>query len=61
MKFSKLWILVALMMLLSGCATPYAQFYQDRTGGVDITKSDSVILNPGEPKLIRVVIRKMTI
>jgi hypothetical protein len=39
------------MLALSGCANPYAKFYQDRTGGIDITKAPSVQLYNGEPKL----------
>ena len=50
----RLLILVGIVILLSGCATlenPYSKFYQDRTGGVDLSKSDMVILPKGDPQI----------
>lgn len=47
-------LLVGIVVLLSGCATlenPYSKFYQDRTGGVDLAKSDMVILPKGDPQI----------
>ncbi len=45
-------LLFSAVILLAGCANPFAQFYQDRTGGIDLTKAP-VILPTGEPKLFR--------
>jgi hypothetical protein len=45
--------LILLPLLLAGCANPFVQFYQDRTGGHDLTKSPVVVLPTGEPKLYR--------
>lgn len=45
---------VALFIFFTGCAglqNPYNEFYQDRTGGINITKSPMVILPTGEPKI----------
>ncbi len=39
------------MLALSGCANPYAKFYFDKTGGVDITKMPNIVQYDGEPRL----------
>ena len=39
------------MLVLSGCANPYAKYYFDRTGGVDITKMPNIVQYSGEPRL----------
>jgi len=39
--------------LLQGCASPFSQFYYDRTGGIDLTKLPSVELPTGELKIYR--------
>jgi len=54
----KLRIVVVCSLLLSGCASlsfegPFAQFYQDKTNGEDLTKSPHVILPSGSPELLR--------
>lgn len=41
------------MILLSGCAGPFSQFYQDQTGGVDITTSTRFVISSDEPRLFR--------
>ena len=46
-------IILCFILLLAGCANPYVRFYQDRTGGVDLTKSPMVVLLAGEPKLFQ--------
>ncbi len=46
-------LLLSILLLLSGCANPFAQYYHDATGGTDVTKSPAVILPSGEPKLVR--------
>lgn len=43
--------LIFLPLLLVGCANPFVEFYQDRTGGFDLTKSSVVVLPAGEPKM----------
>lgn len=43
-------LLVIVFALLQGCATPFAEFYHDQTGGVDLTASSAVILPIGEPQ-----------
>lgn len=48
----KLLVIMALV-LLQGCAAPFAQFYYDRTGGADLTKLPSVVLPAGEPQVYR--------
>lgn len=53
MKIFKFFSFIWVAVLLQGCSTPYAQFYQDRSGGIDLTKSDSVMLPTGDPRLIR--------
>jgi hypothetical protein len=41
------------LLFLAGCATnPFVQFYQDKTGGIDLTKA-YVVLSTGEPKVFR--------
>jgi hypothetical protein len=42
-------------LLLAGCANPnpFVQFYQDRTDGTDLTKSPTVVLPTGEPKMFQ--------
>jgi hypothetical protein len=48
--------IIALLMIcftLTGCAGPFMTFYQDKTGGTDLTKSTAVILPTGEPKMFR--------
>jgi len=45
-------LLTMLILFCSGCATnPFHQFYQDRTGGIDITTAPNIILSTGEPKI----------
>lgn len=41
------------LLLLVGCTTtnPFCEFYQDRTGGIDISTSPKAILPTGEPKI----------
>jgi hypothetical protein len=51
--FLKCALCVLIAAFLQGCATPYAQFYQDRSGGVDVAKNDSFIIQSGAPRLIR--------
>ena len=46
-------VTIGLMALLQGCATPFAQFYYDQTGGKDLTKSPSIVLPTGEPQVYR--------
>lgn len=41
------------LALLQGCATPFAQFYYDQTGGADLSKLPSVVLPTGEPQVYR--------
>jgi len=41
------------LVLLQGCATPYAQFYNDNVEGIDVTKHPNFVLSTGEPKVIR--------
>jgi len=53
MKIFQYLSFIFITILAQGCSTPYAQFYQDRSGGIDLTKSDSFILSTGEPRLIR--------
>lgn len=38
---------------LVGCANPYASFYFDQTGGLDVTQSDRVVLSDAPPKIYR--------
>lgn len=45
--------LLLVSMILTGCANPFMQYYQDRTGGRDLTKLQTVIIPSGEPKLFR--------
>lgn len=46
-------LLLACIFLFNGCASmnPFQQFYQDQTGGVDITTISTVILPSGEPQI----------
>ena len=45
--------IIFLIVFCPGCVfqNPYKTFYQDRTGGIDITKSRTVILPTGDPKI----------
>lgn len=49
----KLFIALLFLIFCVGCATtnPFYQFYQDQTGGADITTIPIVILPSGEPKI----------
>jgi len=49
----KLIVASLLSALLQGCATPFAQFYYDQTGGADLSKLPSVVLPTGEPQVYR--------
>ena len=49
----KLITTLLIAFLLQGCATPFARFYYDRTGSVDLTKVPSVVLPTGEPHVYR--------
>lgn len=51
----KLRLIAVVGLLLSSCAggNPYAKFYQDRSGRVDITKDPRVVLPTGKPELFR--------
>lgn len=49
----KFVIVSVVLVLLQGCATPFAQFYNDTVGGMDVTKHPNVVLSTGEPKVIR--------
>lgn len=47
-------ILFLVVLVLTGCASkPFVQFYQDRTDGIDLTKSPVVVFPNGKPKLLR--------
>lgn len=42
-----------ILLLLGGCANPFATYYTDMTGGMDITQSDRVILSGQPPTAYR--------
>jgi hypothetical protein len=42
-----------LLVLLQGCSTPFAEFYHDNTGDVDLSKAPAVELPTGKPQLFR--------
>jgi len=46
-------IVLIMVLVLTGCSNPFVKFYQDRTGGFDLTKSPQAILPTGEPKLFQ--------
>ena len=46
-------LVIGVLALLQGCATPFAQFYYDRTGGADLSKLPSVVLPTGELQVYR--------
>lgn len=46
-------LIAGFLILLSGCAGPFGQFYYDQTGGVDITQVPSVLVSNDPPTLIR--------
>jgi hypothetical protein len=48
----KLFVVIS-SLFVSGCASPFAQFYFDKTGGLDITKKPYVILSNDTPKIFR--------
>jgi len=49
----KLRLIAVICLILSGCANPYAKFYQDKTGGEDLTRSPRVILSSDKPEQFR--------
>lgn len=49
----KFVVVFGILMLLQGCATPFAEFYHDQTEGVDLSKIPSVVLPRGEPQVYR--------
>ncbi|ANB73897.1 hypothetical protein AYM40_17145 [Paraburkholderia phytofirmans OLGA172] len=51
LKRSLLCLVVPLA--LAGCANPYAQYYNDRTGGIDITKAPGIIVSHNPPVVLR--------
>jgi len=50
---SKLYLIAVISLLVVGCTNPYAKFYQDITGGIDITKSPRFIVPTDKPQLFR--------
>jgi len=46
-------ILLVMVLALIGCTNPFTKYYQDRTGGVDLSTWPNVILPTGEPKLFQ--------
>lgn len=49
----KKYFFIILVFFLGGCAAPFSQFYQDRTGGLDITKNPLFEVSQEKPKLFR--------
>lgn len=49
----KILATLGIFALLQGCATPFAQYYYDQTGGEDVTKLSTVVLSSSEPKVYR--------
>ena len=48
----RIFLIVSIfIVLLQGCTSPFAKYYNDETGGIDITKIKYVILPTEEPKL----------
>jgi len=47
----KLICLLVLVILVSGCATPFAKYYHDNLRGVDIAQMPSLIIDSGAPSL----------
>ena len=45
--------MLGVLALLQGCATPFAQFYYDQTGGTDLSKLPTVVFPSGEPQVYR--------
>jgi hypothetical protein len=45
--------LLLFLFVISGCKSPYSQFYQDYTGGKNILEDPRVIISTDEPKLKR--------
>jgi hypothetical protein len=50
---NKILILFGIASLLQGCATPFSDFYFDKTGGVDITTDPKFIISNENPKIFR--------
>lgn len=48
----RLFLLVASVFIMGGCASPYAKFYKDNIGGIDVTKNPNVIQSKEPPQLI---------
>jgi len=46
-------VCIFVAVLIAGCANPYAQYYNDRTGGIDVTKSPGVVVSHNPPVVIR--------
>lgn len=46
-------VLILMALSLVGCANPYAAYYFDQTGGMDITKSDRIVLSGVPPTVYR--------
>jgi len=41
------------LIVFSGCANPYAEFYTDLTGGLDVLSSPNFFTPTGEPNLVK--------
>ncbi len=46
-------LLSGLLLVVSGCANPYAQFYTDYTGGVNVLEDQRFIVGTDEPRLLQ--------
>jgi hypothetical protein len=50
----KLLLIVPMMLLLFGCTpNPFIKYYQDRTGGIDISQSPNFILSTADTRLYK--------
>lgn len=43
--------IILMLLLLTGCTNPFAKFYQDSSGGLDVSNSPLVVLPAGEPRI----------
>jgi hypothetical protein len=47
----RLFLLIASLLLIVGCVSPYAQFYKDTSGGIDVSTHPMVIQSNDPPQL----------
>ena len=49
----KTFFFCTLLLVFSGCANPYAKFYNDLSGGINVLENPNFIIATNKPKLVQ--------